>query len=123
MVDNKTNLSGYYYWGDNFPEFCITLREDNTCSFYKSPDSDYDLPLTPTGTSFNGHGIYTIDSDVLRYSGKGLKCFFGFTYSDSDKAVPEEQINEGEIKLTDLLAHRKGDAGDQINEFFHRIKG
>ena len=123
MVDSLTNLSGYYFWGENWPEFCITLRDDMTCSFYKSPESDYDLPLVPTGTSYNGHGTYTVEGNLVKYTGKGLYCFFGYCASSSSTAEPVEQVNEGEITIEDLIAHRKGDAADQINQYFNRIKG
>ena len=123
MVE-PSNLPGFYYWGDKYPEFCISLRQDNTCSYYKSPDSDYDLPLTPTGTSYNGQGTYVIEGDKVKYKGKGLSYNFGFLYSTSNDAIkfgPVEYEHEGELSLSDLVSHRKGDDGEKINEYYNNL--
>ena len=88
MVEQKS-LAGFYFWGqrDNWPEFCIELRADNTCSYYKSPDDDYDRPMTPVGNSFNGTGTYEIVGDSVRYSGKGKGYDFGCMYGSSSAAI------------------------------------
>ena len=49
MVEqNSTSIVGFFWWGqENFPDYALSLMDDGTFKTYKSPDSDYDRPMTP----------------------------------------------------------------------------
>ena len=124
MVEQKS-IAGFYSWGDErFPDFCIELRPDNTCSYCKSPDEDLDRPMTPMGTSFNGNGTYEVVGDSVRISGKGKGYDFGWLYPTSSAAIEggaKDEDHDFTRTIADLESHRMGDAEGQINKHFDKL--
>ena len=113
----QKSIAGYYYWSSEHPVTALELRADNTCTFYKAPESESDRPQCATGRAFNGHGTYEVVGDSVRISGKGKGYNFGYmwtTSADAIKAGPKDVDFDQTKTIEDLEKHRKGDAEGQI---------
>ena len=72
VEENNAVLAGKFWWGeDHWPDYALELFENGKFATYKGPESDYDLPMTPTGTSYYAEGTYTIQGTQVICKGSG----------------------------------------------------
>ena len=81
VEENNSNslVAGKYWWGeDHWPDYALELFEDGKFAAYKSPESDYDRPMTPSGTSFYAEGTYKVEGNSVICKGTGPMYDFGW---------------------------------------------